>query len=247
MKLIPIFVSILVTALIMFFVIASAQAQDSNYYGAPPADDYYSPPPSSYAKPSAFDGISYDFFDIGYRYFTYDEAFLKDDSHGFEANLSFDILWIFFVETSFAYTNAKADASQIGDLFDFNTDSNYSRFEIGPGIHLPIHPNFNLVLSAGYQYASQDFNFDREAREIIGNYIDGSGLYVKPGVRMKFGNLVELGAYGEWNRYSSSDKGTWGASTDLILWPAKWIGISGHAEFREDVNSYGIGLRLSWD
>ncbi|MEM7146437.1 MAG: outer membrane beta-barrel protein [Verrucomicrobiota bacterium] len=239
MRPIPFLVGILITALILFFALAQSQAQD---------DYYYSPPPSSYAgKPSAFDGISYDFFDIGYRYFTFDDAVPLDNSHGFEANLSFDFLWLFFLETGFTYTNAKADADSIGDVFDFDTDTNYTRFEIGPGIHIPLHPKFHLVGSVGWQYTKQDLDFDKSASELFDDFRDGSGIYVKPGVRIKFNDYIELDAFAEWHKAARADDGVWGASTDLIFWPAKWIGISGHAEFREDVNTYGIGLRFSWD
>jgi hypothetical protein len=241
---------LLVYAALAALLVNSSHAQDDaySYYGEPGGGGYDSNNQAyGNAKPSAFDGISYGFFDIGWRYFTFndDKSFLEN-SNGLEINGSVDFLWLLFFESSFTYTNAKADSS-LSEIFDFDRDSNYTRFEIGPGVHFPISPNFNLVLSAGYQYASQDLDFDREARELIRNYVDGSGLYVKPGARMKFGNHFEFGAFAEWSRYSSADKGTWGASTDLIFWPAKWIGITGHAEFREDVNSFGVGLRFSWD
>ena len=227
---------------------AEAQQGNYGYYGDPgPAYSAPPPPPPSYGgsgRPSAFDGISYDLLEMGYRYMVFDgDKSLLDDGHALTLDLSLDLLWLLFLEADVLYgtTNTDVDA---GDFFDLDESGNYTQIELGLGGHIPFGDRFHLVASGGLLYENQDLSGD--VFDDLDSIVDGSGIYIRPGVRFLITNHLEAGVFAEYSKLGDADDPNWGVSGNLTFRITDAIGITGSARVREDVSTIGAGLRLSW-
>ena len=221
-----------------------AQQGGYGYYQGPNPQSPSAPAPAHYGKPSAFDGISYDLFEMGYRYMVFDgdKSFL-DDGHAISLDVSLDLLWFFFVEADVLYgsTNTDFDADK---FFDLDESGNYTDVELGIGGHFPLSDRFHLVASGGFFYENQDLSGD--VFDDVDGIIDGGGVYVRPGVRMLLTDSLEAAVYADYRKLSDADDGNLGVGGSMTFRATDAIGISGNVELKEDVSTFGLGIRLSW-
>ncbi|MGK0186505.1 MAG: hypothetical protein ACI9R3_002288 [Verrucomicrobiales bacterium] len=223
-----------------------AQAQKNpgsyGYYDGPAPES--SMPQSTKSRPSAFDRISYDLLEMGYRYMVFDDDnSLLDDGHAVSLDLSLDVLWYFFIEAEVLYgtTNTEVKADK---FFDLDESGNYTEFELGIGGHIPLTDRFHLVASGGFFYENQDLSGD--VFDDVDGIIDGGGIYLRPGVRMILTDSLEAGAFLEYTKLSDADDGNFGVSGSLIYKLTDAIGISGNIQLKDDVSTFGAGVRLAW-
>lgn len=229
-----------ISAGVMLLVAAGdARGQDGGY-------GYYPGPGADFAgtPPSAFDGLEYDLFELGYRYMVFDgdKSFL-DDGHAVSLDLSLDLLWLFFVEAKVLYgsTNADLDADK---FFDLDESGNYTEVRMGVGGHVPVGDRFHVVASGGFFYENQDLSGD--VLDDVDGIVDGGGFYLKPGIRVLLTDSLEAGAFVDYTKLGDAGDGNIGFSGSLTYRLTDAIGISGSAQFKEDVSTFGAGLRLSW-
>ena len=214
------------------------------YYPGPAPSASVSPSQITHSRPSAFDGISYDLLEMGYRYMVFDgDKSLLDDGHALSLDLSVDLLWFFFIEADLLYGSTNADIDT-DSFFDLDESGNYTEFELGIGGHIPLTDRFHVVGSVGFLYENQDLSGD--VFDDIDGIIDGGGVYARPGVRMLLTNSLEAGVFADYRKLSDADEGNFGIGGSLTFRATDAIGISGHVEVKEDVNTFGLGLRLSW-
>ena len=226
------------------FMAETSVAQDESGYDY----GYYENPARGSAgisKPSAFDGINYDLFEMGYRYLVFDgkNDFL-DDGHAVSLDISLDLLWLFFLETEVLYGTTNTNVDSVGDFLNLDESGNYTQLKLGIGGHIPVSDRFHLVASGGFYYENQDLSGD--VFDDLNGFIDGGGVYLRPGVRFLLTDRLEAGAFADYTKLSDADEGDWGVSGDLIFRLTNSIGISGRATWKEDISTFGVGLRLSW-
>jgi hypothetical protein len=218
---------------------ASAQKEGDGYYQGPSPVQQ-----GMMSRPSAFDGISYDLLEMGYRYMVFDgDNGLLDDGHAISLDLSLDLLRYFFIEAEVLYGTTNTDA-EVDKFFDLDESGNYTEFKLGIGGHIPISDRFHVVASAGFFYENQDLSGD--VFDDINGVIDGGGFYVRPGVRMLLTDSFEAGAFAEYTKLSDADEGNLGVRGSLTFKITDAIGISGNIQLKEDVSTFGLGIRLAW-
>ena len=223
--------------------VASAQKDSYGYYQEPAAMEGQGGS-GMLSRPSAFDGISYDLLEMGYRYLVFDgDNSVLDDGHAISLDLSLDLLWYFFIETEILYGTTNSDV-RVGKFLDLDESGNYSEFELGAGGHFPISDRFHVVGSAGFFYENQDLS--GEVFDDLNGVIDGGGVYVRPGVRMLLTDSLEAGAFAEYTKLSDADDGNLGVRGNLTYKITDAIGISGNIQLKEDVSTFGLGIRLAW-
>ena len=116
-------------------------------------------------------------------------------------------------------------------------DLDYVTWQLGAGIGLPIATGFDLVLEAGI--AHQELTGARFL-----DSFDGYGYYASPGVRWAIGDLIELNGGVTFMNIDSDSNVSVDLKALLHLLPS--VSLWGGASFSEEVNQYGVGLRLSF-
>ena len=172
--------------------------------------------------------FNYGYFDFGY--FNYDFASdLVDSSNGFSGKLSIPIVDSLYVAGGLAY--ASPDLFESGSL-------DYLTWNAGVGLGVPIGgTGIDFVIEGGVAHQSLDGTKFHDS-------FDGYGFYVSPGVRVGFGELVELNGGVTFVNIDSDSNVEVDVKALLHLTPS--VSLFGEAGFAEEVNQYGVGLRIGF-
>lgn len=214
-------------ALFSGFAVVDSQAQDS-YWDAAYAGGAA---PAGGGNGGGLFGqsqFSYGYFDLGYFVHAF-EAENLDDANGFAGALSIPIVDSLYVRAALGFASPEDQE---------NEEIDYLAWSLGGGLGLPIGSSaLDLVVEAGIAHRKLEGGAFEDP-------IDGYGFYVTPGVRLGLGDLVELnGGVTFINVDSDSDVGV---DLKALLHLTPSISLFGGATFAEEVDQYGVGLRLSF-
>ncbi|MCB1078231.1 MAG: hypothetical protein KDM64_10445 [Verrucomicrobiae bacterium] len=172
--------------------------------------------------------FSYGYFDFGYFVHTFDAEVL-DDANGFAGALSIPLADSLYVKAALGFAHPE---DQDGKEID------YVAWDLGGGIGLPIGSSaFDIVLEAGIAHRKLgDGAFE--------DPIDGYGFYVMPGVRWGLGEVIELNGGVTFLNVDSDGNVAVDVKALLHLTPS--VSLFAEGSFAEEVNQYGVGLRLSF-
>lgn len=172
--------------------------------------------------------FSYGYFDLGYFVHAF-EAENLDDANGFAGALSIPIVDSLFVRAALGFATPEDQD---------NKEIDYLAWTLGGGLGLPIGSSaFDLVVEAGLAHRKLEGGAFEDP-------IDGYGFYVTPGLRIGFGELVELNGGVTFINVDSDSEVAVDLKALLHLTPS--ISLFGGATFAEEVDQYGVGLRLSF-
>lgn len=174
--------------------------------------------------------FSYGYFDFGYFQHEFERAGI-DNADGFAGEISIPLIDSLFVKAALGYASPE---DIMGD------DLDYLAWELGAGLGIPLTRSLDIVIEGGLAHQKLEGGLIDRLDEAI----DGYGYYVSPTVRLALGDLIELNG-GVIFRNIDSDSDI---AVDLkaLLHLTSGISIWGGAIFSEEVNQYGVGLRLSF-
>jgi hypothetical protein len=172
--------------------------------------------------------FSYGYFDLGYFVHAFDADGL-DDANGFAGALSIPLADSLFVKAALGFASPE---------FEDGVEVDYIAWNLGGGIGLPIGGGaFDIVIEGGLAHRKLEGGAFEDP-------IDGYGFYVTPGVRLGLGELVELNGGVTFLNVESDSNVAVEAKALLHLTPN--VSLFGSGTFAEEVNQYGVGLRLSF-
>lgn len=172
--------------------------------------------------------FSYGYFDLGYFVHSFESEEL-DDANGFAGALSIPIVDSLYVRAALGFASPEDQE---------NEEIDYLAWSLGGGLGLPLgSTGLDLVIETGIAHRKLEGGAFEDP-------IDGYGFYVTPGVRLGLGDLVELnGGVTFLNVDSDSDVGV---DLKALLHLTPSISLFGGASFAEELDQYGVGLRLSF-
>ncbi len=172
--------------------------------------------------------FSYGFVDLDYRFFSFEDEEI-DDSSGFAGAVSVPIVDSFYIAGSLSVTGTETEDGE---------DLDYLDWAIGPGVGLPIGYGFDFVIDGGL--ARQKLEADA-----FEDPIDGYGWYISPGVRVGISDMFELNGGLTLMNIEDRDADL-GLDFKALLRLTPNVSLSGTATFYEELNEYGLGVRLSF-
>ncbi|HRX53567.1 MAG: hypothetical protein R3F31_00755 [Verrucomicrobiales bacterium] len=171
--------------------------------------------------------FQYGYLDAGYYLYEFDNAVIES-ANGFAGTLSIPIVDSFFVKASAGFASPKSKSGE---------DLNYLNWDLGAGVGLPIFEQMDLVLEGGMAH-------QRFTSSILDDPIDGWGWYASPALRLMIGDLLELN--GGVTLQNVKSDGTLSVDVKALLHLTPSVSLTGGVSFSEDVNRYGVGMRISF-
>lgn len=214
----------------------------------------------------AADDVSYTYAEIDYvvqdiDLFEDDEAFDNilddfDDGDGFQIGGSFEFIDSWFAFGS--YSNTEADFTFVNDTgMTIPNDEDIKTLRLGVGFFTPIATRTDFVATASYVDVDYgDFNLgateseldewdavDDALRDLDEDQSDGYSL--DAGVRSQIVEWLELGGG---LRYTDLDTGDdFSLFANALFELNQNMGINLSADFADEVSTYALGFRYSWD
>ena len=171
--------------------------------------------------------FKYGFFEAQYKGLSFDEDRF-DDRGGFFGELSLGGTGNFYVKANGFYAPGSDDDIE---------DVSYFFGSAGPGIAIPIGSILDLHFDGGIAYEKFDTDFSELA--------DGSiGYYLSPGVRVRLGNNFEVTSALKYTNIDSFDE--FSVRVGLHIYITENIVLVGSADFGEEIDTYGLGVRLNF-
>jgi hypothetical protein len=170
--------------------------------------------------------FSYGYFDLGYFIHAF-EAEGIDDANGFAGALSIPLVDSLYVKAALGFANPEDETG---------AEIDYLAWNLGAGLGIPIGA-FDIVIEAGVAHRKLEGGAFEDP-------IEGYGFYVTPGVRLGLGDLFELNGGVTFLNVESDSNVAVEAKALLHLTPN--VSLFGTGTFSEEVNQYGVGLRLSF-
>ena len=220
-----------ISALTLSFGASNALAQGD--YG----DNYYAPTGGSgggggSSERGLFKGTSNPNFKYGYvegqiRGVSFSEDFF-DDRVAYFGEISFGGTGNFYLNASGLYAPGKDDDIE---------DVSYFFGTLGPGLALPIGNSLDIHFDGGLAYQ----RFDTDFLDLA----DGSfGYYLSPGIRLGLGNNFEVNSSLKYTNIDSLSE--FSVLVGLHLYINENIVLVGSVDFGEEIDTYGVGLRLNF-
>jgi len=219
------------------------------------------------ASAFAAEGISYTYIEADYLiqdidYYEDNDFFDNfsddiDDGDGYNIRASFALTDNIF--TFGSYSTTDADFSYIDDGGGFvNRSEDVNTLKLGLGFNTPISDTLDFVATGGYTDVDLgDFSLGRNKNDDLNstddiqdafddlNEDDSDGYFVDVGGRAQLANWLEFGAG---VRYTDLD---YGDSTSVfgnfLFEVSDNLGINLGGDFGDDVNTYSLGLRYSFN
>lgn len=171
---------------------------------------------------------SYGYFDLGY--FMHDfQADEVGEANGFGGALSIPLADSLYVKTALGFAHPELETGE---------EIDYLAWNLGGGLGIPIGASgFDIVLEAGIAHRKLE-------GDAFADPIDGYGFYATPWVRWGLGEILELNGGVTFLNVDSDSNVAAEAKALLHLTPS--VSLFGAATFSEEVNQYGVGVRLSF-
>ena len=169
--------------------------------------------------------FSYGYIDFGYINHDFKPDGI-DSADGLGGELSIPLFQSLYIKTGFSYASL--------------SDLDYFAWELGAGLGLPLTGNLDLVLEGGLAHQ----NLEADVFDSFDSVIDGYGVYVNPYLRLGLGEIVELNGGILYRNVDSLSE--FGVDLKMLLHLTSNISVWGSALLGEDLNQYGVGLRLSF-
>ena len=167
----------------------------------------------------------YGYLDVGYINTDFKAGGIGS-ADGLGAELSIPLIKSIYVKAGFDYASL--------------SDLDYFAWELGGGVGIPLNDSVDLVFEGGLAHQK----LDADVFDSFRNIVDGYGLYLYPHLRMGFGEIIEVNGGVRYLNVDAIDE--FGVDLKLFLHLTEGISIWGNALLGEDLNQYGVGLRLSF-
>ena len=171
--------------------------------------------------------FKYGYLEAQYKGLSFSEDFF-DDRGGYFGEISFGGTGNVYVKANGFYAPGKSDDIE---------DVSYFFASAGPGIALPIGSILDIHFDGGIAYEK----FDTELSELADGTI---GYYLSPGVRVGLGNNFEVNGALKYRNIDSV--GEFSIQLGLHIYINENIVLVGSADFGEEIDTYGVGLRLNF-
>lgn len=172
--------------------------------------------------------FSYGYFDLGYFFHDF-QADGVDEANGFAGALSIPLADSLFVKAALGFAHPELEDGR---------EIDYVAWNLGGGLGIPLGASaFDIVIEGGIAHRKLE-------GDAFLDPIDGYGFYVTPWVRWGIGQILELNGGVTFLNVESDSNVAAEAKALLHLTPN--VSLFGAGTFSEEVNQFGVGVRLSF-